>query len=169
MDKIIVNKLDNIKGHIKGKMKKTKKLNNPCLFFLGIGFWFWQHFFMSHFVIAQEVTEDEKSKYLGIYYANTFFGNIHRNPSRYSDSLTTIACGHPLKIYQDKEAIEGWRKVFIGESKGFVLVEILSEKKPVCFQEQYPKFFDGLGLDLSDMYYWGRLFDQAITGVTKAP
>ncbi len=100
------------------------------------------------------------------YYKN-LFGHIHKNASRYSQSLSTIGCGHPIKILgnKGKEVISGdFFKVKVGPYTGFIDKKYLSSKKPNCFQDRYPHFFDNVGLSLTDMYYWGKLYDQYAYG-----
>jgi hypothetical protein len=55
----------------------------------------------------------------------------------------------------------------VGDDRGFIISSSLSEKRPVCFQEKYPKFYLNLNLDLSEMYYWGRLTDQYLSEESK--
>lgn len=101
-----------------------------------------------------------------VYYKN-LFGHIHKNASRYSQSLSTIGCGHPIKIlgYKGKEIVTGtFNLVKVGPYKGYIDKKYLVSKKPSCFQDKYPRFFDNIGLSLTDMYYWGKLYDQYIYG-----
>lgn len=101
-----------------------------------------------------------------VYYKN-LFGHIHKNPSRYSQSLSTISCGHPIKILgiKGKEIqIGGFSKVKVGPYVGYIDRKYLSSRKMECFQDRYPRFFDNIGLTLSDMYYWGKLYDQYVYG-----
>lgn len=101
-------------------------------------------------------------KVVGNLYFKPFLGHLHKNPSRSSSSLTTIQCAYPVKILSgSKRALPtGWIHAQIGDDKGFIQSQYLSEKRPDCFQEKYPKFYLNLNLDLTDMYYWGRLNDQ---------
>ncbi len=93
-------------------------------------------------------------KYLGIPW-----GHVHQNQSRYSSSLTTVSCGHPLKVI---EFNEHWHKVVAGPYTGYVQSKFIHEKKPSCPQDLYPRFFDDLKLEITEMYYWGKLYDQYI-------
>jgi hypothetical protein len=47
------------------------------------------------------------------------------------------------------------------------MAKYISRRKPECFQDRYPRFFDNVALELSDMYYWGKLFDQYVEGRSK--
>ena len=47
------------------------------------------------------------------------------------------------------------------------MTEFLLDKKSECFDEEYSKFFDGLNLDINDLYFWARLNDQYIQGKSK--
>lgn len=110
-----------------------------------------------------------------ISYLKNIFGQIHLNPSRYSTSLTSLSCGHPIKIYEVVENSgklrvifnENWHYVKVGGYEGYINKNFLSNKKPHCFQDSYIKFFDQFDLDLTELYYWGRLYDQYIQGKSK--
>ena len=97
-----------------------------------------------------------------VVYLTTFLGHVHQSPSRLSPSLTTIQCGHPIKIIKDKNVIisEDWERVQVADWKGFVWKKHISAHKPNCFQARYPKFVDAFNLDLTELYYWGRLNDH---------
>ena len=96
------------------------------------------------------------------------FGHLHINSSIYSMSLTTLSCGHPVKIFSDDKVKIGWKRAEAGGKKGFLLEKHLSPKRPRCFSGKFPKFVDRMNLDVSEMYYWGKLYDQYIEGRTKA-
>lgn len=106
---------------------------------------------------------------VGTLYYEEFMGHVHKNPSVSSSSMTTIQCAHPVKVLEDKDVRtpEGWIYVRVGDDKGFISSKFLTNKRPRCFQEKYPKFFINLNLDLTDMYYWGRLYDQYDLGESK--
>lgn len=89
-------------------------------------------------------------------------GHVHQAPSRPSPSLTTVQCGHPLRLLSDPKVVLGpeWAHVTVADHKGFVWKKHLSTTKPDCFQGRHPKFFDSLNLDLAELYYWGRLNDH---------
>lgn len=122
------------------------------------------------------VPSGKVKKLLRVEYYKPMFGHIHRNPSRYSSSMSTISCGHPVKIYKLEnkkggqaqiEFNEDWNFVKVGPYEGYIRKEYLSRKKPQCFQDKYPKFFDEIGLELADLYYWGKLYDQYIQGKSR--
>lgn len=117
-------------------------------------------------VVGTQVGATEK--FVGVYYYKNIFGHIHQNPSTYSTSLATIECGHPVRIF-DKEhsSVRDWYFVQVASYKGYIRKEYLDIKKPECFQSRFPKFFDGLELDLTEMYFWGRLYDQYVMGRSK--
>lgn len=127
---------------------------------------------------AEESSSNSQMKRLpiGVRYFSQIMGNVHQNPSRYSQVLTTISCNHPVKLLKEvskdgKEFIlygeDKWYLVSVGPYEGFVMVDYLSEKKNSCFEEEFPKFFDGLSLDINDLYYWARLYDQYVQGKSK--
>lgn len=83
--------------------------------------------------------------------------------------MTTIQCSHPVKVIESSKVTinEAWAYVEVADYRGFIRKEFLSAKRPDCFQGRYPNFFDGLNLDLSELYYWGRLYDQYIEVETR--
>lgn len=98
---------------------------------------------------------------MGVYYLENIFGHLHQFPNRNSLSLTTMACGHPVKIIKsEKKNDQVWFYSEIGAHKGYINEENVTTKKPDCFQSSYHVFFNNLNLDLAQMYYWGRLYDQ---------
>ena len=109
-------------------------------------------------------------KVVGRLYYSNIMGHVHKNPSIYSTSLTTIQCGHGLRVIEDDQVSNpvGWLYVKAGEDYGFVREEFLSSKRPNCFQSKYSKFFNALNLDLTDLYYWGRLYDHFIMDESRA-
>jgi len=103
-------------------------------------------------------------------------GNLHQNPSRYSQVVTTINCNYPVKLLKeiDQEGKEklifgdgDWSLVKVGPYEAYVMTEYLQEKKAKCFDEEYSKFYDSLKLTVSDSYYWARLYDHYIFGKSK--
>ena len=121
------------------------------------------------------IAAENSKALLGIFYYKNLYGIIHQNPSRYSAGPTTVACGQPIKVYKDTAKISGkssegggeWMLVKVGLYDGFVMKEDLDEKKPLCGQDLYPKFFDGLDLEITDLYFWGRLYDQYYRGKSR--
>lgn len=103
-------------------------------------------------------------KVLMVKYLNTPWGHVHQNPSRYSTSLTTLSCGHPIKVLSTGSE---WQKVQAGPYTGHIRSEQMSDKKPVCMQDKYPRFFDDLKLEITEMYYWGKLYDHYIEGKSR--
>ncbi|HLT22026.1 MAG TPA: hypothetical protein VKZ84_01215 [Bacteriovoracaceae bacterium] len=118
-------------------------------------------------VMAQNVATDEKV--VGLFYFLPLLGHVHQSPEKTSASLTTIQCSHPVKVIESSKVVinPSWAYVEVADYRGFIRKEFLSEKRPDCFQGRYPNFFDGLNLDLSELYYWGRLYDQYIQVETR--
>lgn len=122
-----------------------------------------------------EKTEHQRQM-VGVKYFSQAMGNVHQNSSRFSQVLTTISCNHPVKIMREfsKDGKDmtslsdpNWTLVHVGPYEGYLMSEYLTEKKNVCLEEEYPKFFDGLDLDITDLYYWARLYDQYVQGKSK--
>lgn len=116
---------------------------------------------------ANTVSTDEKV--VGIFYFKPIFGHVHQASQRTSASLTTIQCSHPVKVIESSKVSVSseWAYVQVADHRGFILKDYLVTKRPECFQGKYPKFFDGLNLDLSELYYWGRLYDHYYHGETR--
>ena len=115
---------------------------------------------------------------LRVSYYNNLFGHVKKNPSRYSQSQSAITCGHPVKIYKvsPKKGSSGVSQtvfndsfyyVKVGPYWGYINKRYLSKKKPNCFQDEYPRFFDKLDLKIEDYFYWGKLYDQFIYGKSR--
>ena len=103
----------------------------------------------------------------GVVYLQSTFGHVHKNTSKHSGSLSTIACGHPLKLLGDSANEDGWLYVAMANKKGFVHESLFSQKRPNCFQNRFPRFFDKFELDVSQMYYWGKLYDHFVMEKTQ--
>lgn len=119
--------------------------------------------FMTTMVVAKE-------QVVGRLYFNQFMGQLHKNPSISSSSLTSVQCGYSVKVIEDKDIIkpDAWAYVQVGSDKGFIQQKFLSQKRQPCFQGKYPKFVNGLNLNLTDLFFWGRLYDQYLMGESRA-
>lgn len=117
-----------------------------------------------------------KKTLISVKYFNEMMGNVHQNASRFSQVMTTISCNYPVKVMKETSAdgkdfvLHGdnnWNLVNVGPYEGYIMSAYLSDKKNECFEEEYSKFFDGLELDITDLYYWARLYDQYTQGKSK--
>ena len=117
-----------------------------------------------------------KKTLVSVKYFNQMMGNVHQNASRFSQVMTTISCNHPVKVLKEtstdgKEFMfygeNDWNLVTVGPYDGYIMSAYLSDKKNECFEEEYSKFFDGLELEINDLYYWARLYDQFTQGKSK--
>lgn len=124
-------------------------------------------FFLSVLSFADTTSTDEKV--VGVFYLKPILGHVHQSAKRTAPSLTTIQCSHPVRVLESSKVhvSSEWAYVEVAEYRGFILKEYLAEKRPDCLQARYPKFFDNLNLDLSELYYWGRLYDQYVQGETR--
>ena len=113
---------------------------------------------------------------MAVKYFSRMMGNVHQNPSRYSQVMTTISCNHPVKVMKEtskdgKEFVlygeNNWHLVNVGPYEGYIMSDYLGDKKGVCLEEEYSKFFEGLNLSITDLYYWARLYDQYVQGKSK--
>ena len=114
---------------------------------------------------AKDDIKESNKKIISIEYLNSLFGHVRVQPSPYSESLSAISCGHPIKLYETIKGDFQYSKV--GPYEGYVKREHLSKQKPACLQDRYPKFFEAINLDITEMYYWGKLNDQYIIGKSK--
>lgn len=116
---------------------------------------------------AESNPTDEKV--VGVFYLRPILGHVHQSSSRTSASLTTIQCSHPVKVIESSkvQVAKEWAYVEVAGKRGFILKDYLADKKPQCFQSKYSKFFDSINLDLAELYYWGRLYDQYVVGETR--
>jgi hypothetical protein len=98
-----------------------------------------------------------------MYFIKTF-GHVHEKPFAYSDSKTTLQCGQPVLVFaKNPSNLKNWSYVKVGEDIGYLDTQHLDQIRPTdCMQSKYPIFFQSLNLDLSDLYYWGRIYDHAI-------
>lgn len=110
-------------------------------------------------------TQTQNSVAVGVRYFIYPFGNLHQNASQYSTALTTIACNHPVKVFDQR--MGNWIRVQVANQVGYLPEESLSAKQVNCFQDRYPRFFDLFEFSPSDLYYWGRLYDQFIVGKSR--
>lgn len=103
------------------------------------------------------------------YYKN-LFGHIHKNPSRYSLSLSTIGCNHPIKVLGKKGSPtikNDFYHVHVGPYKGYLKINDISKKRVKCYQNKYPRYFDHINPSLTEMYHWGKLYDLYNQGKSK--
>ena len=103
-------------------------------------------------------------KLVGVFYLKAPFAHVHLTADRYSQTLTTLSCGHPVKVYADTTVKDEWKSIQVANYSGFVRSIQLSESKVDCWQDRYSRFFSGMKLEISDIYYWGKLYDQFLTG-----
>jgi hypothetical protein len=109
-----------------------------------------------------------KEKIIGRQYFTPFLGHLHKNADNDSESLTIVQCSHSVKLLDKKNVMLGWSYVMVGEDKGYMRKDFLSEKRPNCFQQKYQKFYNSSELDITEMYFWGRLSDHYLSGQSRA-
>ncbi|MGE3610531.1 MAG: hypothetical protein AB7I27_13155 [Bacteriovoracaceae bacterium] len=126
----------------------------------------WWIFLLPTLLFAAESADE---KVVGVFYFTPLFGHVHQSPSKMSASLTTIQCAHPVKVLQSSKVStsQEWSYVEVADYHGFIQKRFLEKTRPDCFLAEYPKFFDALNLDLSELYYWGRLYDHYIQGESR--
>jgi hypothetical protein len=122
-------------------------------------------------------TVSGKKEMIKTSYFNRIYGSLHQSPSRTSQSLTAIACNHPLRVMRLIESptkktevfADGWLLVSSGPYEGYIHQDFVSDQKPNCFADRYPRFLNALELEVTDQFYWGKLYDQYDRGRTKTP
>lgn len=116
---------------------------------------------------SSAVTSSEKTL-VGIFYVNQLFSNIHQHPVTSATSLMALSCGTPLKVYETNSKVSpDWSAIIYDNNQGFIQKKLLDNTRPLCFQDRYPKFFNQINLDLTQMYYWGKLYDQYVMGKVR--
>lgn len=126
-----------------------------------------KNLFIFILLAGQLGTAYPRDKVLEVRYFKDIFGHIHRNPSKYSSSMTTLSCGFPVKVLKKDKVGKGWFYVKVGAHKGYIKEFFLVKKRPQCIQKKYPQFFLDLNLDITQMHFWGRLYDQYVMGKSE--
>ncbi|PIK16501.1 hypothetical protein [Halobacteriovorax sp. JY17] len=132
--------------------------------------------FLILFLFLNVTMAQEQTKVLDkVMYVNKIFAQVHKSPSKHSIYLTTTECGHPVKVFKMISKTRSrvlfnrtWKIVKVGSYDGYMNGDYLSATKVECFQDKYPKFFDSMNLEINDMFYWGKLYDQYVTGKSRA-
>ena len=112
----------------------------------------------------------EEEKIQKVVYLKNIFGHIHRHPNIYSTALSTVKCGHPVKVMKKDGKIvinNSWYYASVGPYKGFVQMNQTSDKRESCFQDKYPRFFDRMDFGLTDFYRWGKLHALFLRGTSR--
>lgn len=119
--------------------------------------------------------EKYSRKVVRIVFFKEIFGHIHQNPSKYSTAITTISCGHPLKVYKVTDSSGRSTEVFnksymfikAGPYDGYIKKSLVTSSRPKCFQDKYPRFFDQFEMDISELFNWGKLYDLYLVKRTR--
>lgn len=125
---------------------------------------FWAFILITSFSFFSLAGEKELAR---LYFQRPF-GHLHQNASKESKSKTIVQCAHSVKVLKVKTEITGWTYAMVGDEKGYIQSHFLDSKRPLCFQERYSRFYSKMRLDITDMYYWGRLYDQYLEGRSRA-
>lgn len=114
------------------------------------------------------MASSKKHKVLGTKYYRNVFGHLYARPAMNSHVMTIVTCGMPLKVYSSNRKLPNkWHHVIHGKIKGYVYKKFLSDEIPRCLNRKYPKFFDKLNLSDTEIFLWGRLYDQYQFGHTR--
>lgn len=60
-----------------------------------------------------------------------------------------------------------WKYISAGPYEGYIMKDFISSEAPECFQDKYPRFFENLELSITDMHFWGRLYDHFLIEETE--
>ena len=104
-------------------------------------------------------------------YLNRTYAQLLNNPYSFSSTITTLPCATPLTVDPTlKSNAVDWVGVQFAQERGYVYRKFVSIERPNdCYQEKYPVFLSALNLDVSELYYWGRLQNQVHEFVTGDP
>lgn len=109
-------------------------------------------------LLSIDVYASKKTMFL-----NKMYGQLHQNASRHSRILSTFECGQPFTVSEQND--DQFLKASYATYDGFILRKLLSKKRPKdCWQDKYSKFFQYLGMGVTEMHYMGRLQDLLIQG-----
>ena len=109
-------------------------------------------------------------KNVGTFYFVPFYGHLHQNPSNYSQSVTALSCGHPVKLMEELGVAPGeWNQVEASGRSGFIRSRYLSASRTSCFEQRFPEFVQKMELRIEDLYYWGKLYDNYTYAEVKLP
>ena len=83
---------------------------------------------------------------------------LGQNPRPSSNPISILSCGSKVKVmYQKNKTLKNWSFVNVGPFEGYIKEQLLVKKKPQCFEDRFPKFYNSFKIKLSEMYYWARL------------
>jgi hypothetical protein len=115
-------------------------------------------------IFCSDVNEKKSDKVIGKLYLKVFLSHLHKEPSRYSASLTTLQCSQSVLLTEKSGTRPGWIYAKVGNMKGYIEAIHLTTDLPDCFQLQYSQFYNALDLDLAQMHNWGKLYDHYLQG-----
>jgi len=99
-------------------------------------------------------------------YLTPIFSNIHKNMFVDSKIVSTLSCGHPVRVNL-KQRNANWYKVKTGPYIGYIKKIDIKFKKIKCFQDKYPKFFNKFNFSVDELYLWGKLNDRFSKGYVR--
>ena len=123
--------------------------------------------------LSAQTEQTKPKKVLEQLYLTEIFAHLHDRPDIYSAAKTTLACGHVVNILQEdpkKKSVPNnnlWAYLEASGRDGYMIKTFLSPQRPECFQESYAVFFELLNLEVSDLYYWGRLQELILRGRSR--
>lgn len=98
-------------------------------------------------------------------YTNRIYSVISTGASPIAETLTTVACGHPVRLLKTRD--DNWAKIKAGPYSGYMPVDYLSKKKVKCFQDKYPRFIEKMNLSPTQMYLWGKMQNLYKNGYSR--
>jgi len=83
---------------------------------------------------------------------------LGQNPMPSTNPVSILSCGNKVKVSSQKSKIsKKWSFVSVGPFEGYIKKQFLVKKKPQCFEDRFPKFYNSFKIKLSEIYYWARL------------
>ena len=91
------------------------------------------------------------------YFIEKNFVILGQNPRPTTNSISILSCGSKVNLLPQKNPKQEWTFIKVGSYEGYVKKQFLNKKKPDCFEDRFPKFYNSFRIKLSEMYYWARL------------
>ena len=94
-------------------------------------------------------------------FVSPIFTLLNQSPSVTSTTVSTVACGHEVeKLSREHLNKEFWNYVKVNNYTGYMEKRYLTDKKVKCLQDEYPRFFLEFDLDLTDSFYFAKLYGK---------
>ena len=79
----------------------------------------------------------------GDFFIRKNFVILGQNPRPSSNPVSILSCGNKVKITPKKNGtLKNWSFVTVGPFEGYLKTQFLVKKKPQCFEDRFPKFYN---------------------------